>query len=294
MPPLPVPVRVNPDEAVLFWVDEYSRMAEAYEANVVPRFAPFAAKLVERASLRPNASVLDVSTGTGITAILAAKAIGGTGLVAGIDLADGALHLAQTKAARAGLRNLRFEMLDSRNIVYRGGSFDAALTSFGLPSIGHEQVMREVHRVLREGASFHLLGWALRDAPSGWDAFEDVVAKHRTASPSKALVQLREAGDVVTKSGDTAAIQTPEIVTAKLRAAGFSDVHAQPHSEDVMFASLDDVVAFRSSWGTTERELAEMGDRAAFRTDLAARFEEYRRADGYRFRWSVVYYDAKK
>ena len=286
---------MNPDEAVLLWVDEYSRMAEAYEANVVPRFSPFAAKLVERASLRPNATVLDVSTGTGLTALLAAKAIGGAGLVVGIDLADGALHVAQTKAARAGLRNLRFEMLDSRNIVYRGGLFDAALTSFGLPSIGHEQAMREVHRVLKEGASFHALGWAVRDPPSGWDAFEEVVARHRSASPSKALAQLREAGDVVTKSGDTVAIQTPEIVTAKLRAAGFSDVRAQPHSEDVTFASLDDVVAFRGSWGTTERELVEMGDAvAAFRTDLAARYEEYRTPDGYRLRWSVVYYDAKK
>jgi len=285
---------VNADEAVLLWVDEYSRMAEAYEANVVPRFAPFAARLVERAGLPPNGMVLDVSTGTGLTALLAAKANGGTGLVVAIDIADGALHVAQTKAARAGLRNLRFEMLDSRNIVYRGGSFDAALTSFGLPSIGHEQVLREVHRVLKEGASFHALGWAVRDPPSGWDAFEEVVAKHRSASPSKVLAQLREAAEVVTKSGDTAAIQTPEILTAKIRAAGFSEGLAQPHAEAVTFANLDDVVAFRSSWGTTERELAEMGDLAAFRADLTTRFEEYRTAEGYRFRWSVVYYDAKK
>ena len=285
---------MNADEAVLLWVDEYSRMAEAYEANVVPRFAPFAARLVERAGLPPNGMVLDVSTGTGLTALLAAKANGGTGLVVAIDIADGALHVAQTKAARAGLRNLRFEMLDSRNIVYRGGSFDAALTSFGLPSIGHEQVLREVNRVLKEGASFHALGWAVRDPPSGWDAFEEVVAKHRSTSPSKVLAQLREAAEIVTKSGGTAAIQTPEILTAKLRAAGFSEVLAQPHAEEVTFATLDDVVAFRGSWGTTERELAEMGDLAAFRADLTARFEEYRTAEGYRFRWSVVYYDAKK
>lgn len=285
---------MNADEAVLLWVDEYSRMAAAYEANVVPRFAPFAARLVERAVLPPHGMVLDVSTGTGLTALLAAKANGGTGLVVGIDLADGALHVAQTKAARAGLRNLRFEMLDSRNIVYRGGGFDAALTSFGLPSIGHEQVLREVHRVLKEGASFHVLGWAVRDPPSGWDAFEEVVAEHRSDSPSRVLAQLREAGEVVTKSGGTAAVQTPEILTAKLRAAGFSEVLAEPHAEEVTFATMDDVVAFRRAWGTTERELAEMGDLAAFRKDLETRFEEHRTEEGYRFRWSVVYYDAKK
>jgi len=286
---------VNVDEATLLRVDEYSRMAEAYETNIVPRFTPFAELLVAHAGLSAHATVLDVSTGTGLTAILAANAMGGTGLVVGIDLADGALHLAQTKAARAGLRNLRFEMLDSRNIVYRGGTFDAALTSFGLPSIGHEQVLREVYRVLKDGASFHLLGWAVRDPPSGWDAFEEAVARHQSRSPSKALAQLREAGDVIAKSGDGASIQTPEIVTAKLRAAGFSDVRAEPHARDVTFATVDEIVRFRGAWGDWERELAEMGDALpAFRADLAARFEEFRREDGYALRWSVVYHDAKK
>lgn len=287
--------RVNPDEATLLRVDEYSRMAEAYEANVVPRFTPFAARLVERATLRAHSTVLDVSTGTGLTAILAGTAIAGTGLVVGIDLADGALNLAQTKAARAGLRNLRFEMLDSRNIVYRGGTFDAALTSFGLPAIGHDQVMREVHRVLKDGASFHLLGWAPRDPPSGWDAFEEVIAKHRSGVPSRVLAELREAGDVVAKSGDGAAIQTHEIVAAKLRAAGFSDVRAEPYSADVTFATVDDLVSFRGSWGEWDQELAEMGKALpSFREDLALRCEEYRTTDGYRLRWSVVYYDARK
>src|SRR3972149_3824682 len=37
---------MNADEAVLRFVDEYSRMAEPYDASVVPRFAPFAAQPV--------------------------------------------------------------------------------------------------------------------------------------------------------------------------------------------------------------------------------------------------------
>jgi len=180
---------VNADEAVLLWVDEYSRMAEAYEANVVPRFAPFAARLVERAGLPPNGMVLDVSTGTGLTAVLAAKAIGGTGLVVGIDLADGALAVAQTKAARLGLRNCRFEMLDARNIVYRSGTFDAALCSFGLSSVGHEQTLREVHRVLKDGGSFHLVTWG---PPSpGGAVWRELIKTHQTPTPSPELAAVR-------------------------------------------------------------------------------------------------------
>src|SRR5439155_12444 len=33
---------VNANEATLVWVDEYSRMAEAYDQNVAPRFEPIA------------------------------------------------------------------------------------------------------------------------------------------------------------------------------------------------------------------------------------------------------------
>ena len=286
---------MNADEAVLLIVDEYTRMAETYDARVVPRFRPFAERLLERAGLKPGMTILDVSTGTGLTALLAAKAVA-PGQVVAIDLADGALAVAQTKAARAGLRNLRFEMLDSRNIVYRQQTFDVVVSSFGLPAIGHEQVLREILRVLKEGARFHLVEWAARDPPAGWDAFEDVLARHRTATPSAALAQLREASDLVRASGDFDAIRNPDLLTAKMRAAGFANVTSEFHRQAVEFPAVDDLVQFRAAFGTTEREVAEMGDgnRAAFLADLTARLAEHRHDDRYRFTWSVVYYEASR
>ena len=287
---------MNPDEAVLLWVDEYTRMADAYEANVVPRFAPFAEALVSRAGLRPHATVLDVSTGTGLTALLAAKAMGGTGLVVGIDLSDGALAVSQTKAARAGLRNVRLELMDSRNIVYRQGAFDAALCSFGIPAVGHAQVFREVHRVLKDGATFHALGWGPRSPEAGWDAFEEAVAAHRTPTPSRALAGLREAADLVATSGDAAATRDPHAVTAKLREAGFSEVAVEPREEVVAFGALEDLTSYHASFGPTEREIAEMGEaeRAEFRRALEARLAAYRHDNGVRLRWSTVRYAATK
>lgn len=294
--PAPVPAAVNENEAVLLFVDEYTRMAEAYDANVAPRFEPLAARLVDRANPPAHGTVLDVSTGTGLAALLAAKAMGGTGLVVGIDLADGALNLAQTKAARAGLRNLRFEMLDSRNIVYRSGTFDVAMTSFGLPAIGHAQVLREVHRVLKDGATFHVLGWGPRTAESGWDAFEETLREHRTGTPSKALAQLREARDLVARSGDADAIQDAERLTATMTEAGFSDVRVEPHATDVAFATIDDVLRFIGSYGTTERELSEMGEahRVRFRTALQGRLAGLVQDGAIRLRWRLVYYAATR
>ena len=287
---------MNPNEAVLLFVDEYSRMSEAYEAHVVPRFRPFTERLIERAGLTPNTTVLDVSTGTGQCALLAAKTVGGTGLVVGIDLADGALAVAQTNAARSGLRNLRFEMLDSRNIVYRQQTFDRVLTSFGIPAIGHPQVLQEVYRVMKDGASFHAVEWAPPDAPSGWEAWDEVLAAHRTTTPSATLRGLREAAEMVRETGDYLAIRDAEALGAAMRSAGFRDVRAERVTVPVDFASIEELLAFRSSWGSTERELAEMeaARRDGFRRHLAGRLEEYRHGNGYRFHWSVVYYDATR
>lgn len=287
---------MNENEAVLLFVDEYTRMAESYEANVVPRFAPFAERLVSRVAPAPNATILDVSTGTGLAALLAAKAMGGAGLVVGIDLADGALHLAQSKAARMGLRNLRFEMLDSRNIVYRSGTFDAAMTSFGLPAIGHAQVLREVHRVLKDGATFHALGWGPRTRESGWDAFEGTLREHRTSTPSKELAQLRGARDLVARSGDAEAIRDPDRLAARIAEAGFVDARADSHEEEVSFATIDDVLRFLGSFGTTERELSEMGDArlAEFRGALQDRLDEFSRDGAIRLLWRLVYHAATK
>ena len=287
---------MNENEAVLLWVDEYTRRAEAYEERVVPRFRPFAERLMERAALRPNATVLDVSTGTGLTALLAARAVGGTGLVVGIDLADGALAVAQTNAARAGLRNLRFEMLDSRNIVYRSQTFDAVLSSFGLPSIGHRQALQEILRVLKEGATFHLVEWGPPDAAAGWDPFWEVLTAHRTPSPSPVLAQLRQADDLVRTSGAYDAIRSPESLAAKMREVGFSAVRVEPDEDTVPFATLDDLVAFRSAFGFAERELSEMpdGERAGFRRDLEDRFREFDHEGAIRLRWSVAYYAATR
>src|SRR5438552_2294238 len=57
---------MNANEATLVWVDEYSRMAEAYDKNVAPRFEPIAREVVRLAAPKPNELFLDVGTGTGL------------------------------------------------------------------------------------------------------------------------------------------------------------------------------------------------------------------------------------
>src|SRR5207302_91404 len=101
---------------------------------------------------------LPIGTGTGLLACLVAPFVRPQGVVA-IDLADGAISVASYRAGNAGIRNIRFEMLDSRNIVYHGKLFDAAVSNLGIPVFGWDRVFQEVHRVLKPGGRFIFSEW---------------------------------------------------------------------------------------------------------------------------------------
>src|SRR5881392_4405471 len=176
---------MNANEATLVWVDEYSRMAEAYDKNVAPRFEPIAREVVRLAAPKPNELFLDLGTGTGLLACLLAPLVLPQGVVA-IDLADNAISVASYRAGNAGIRNIRFEMLDSRNIVYRGKLFDGATSNLGIPDFGWDRVFQEVHRVLKPGGRFIFSEWPT-DHPTTFGVPRQLLAKYGTATPSKEL-----------------------------------------------------------------------------------------------------------
>jgi ubiquinone/menaquinone biosynthesis C-methylase UbiE len=63
----------------------YDDVAETYERVHARRFAEPARDLVETAALAPGAHVLDLGTGTGVAAEIAAGTLGGWSTVIGVD-----------------------------------------------------------------------------------------------------------------------------------------------------------------------------------------------------------------
>src|SRR2546428_1215170 len=217
---------VNANEATLVWVDEYSRMAEAYDQNVAPRFEPIAQEVVHLADPKPNELFLDVGTGTGLLACLLAPRVLPQGVVA-IDLADGAISVASYRAGNAGIRNIRFEMLDSRNIVYHGKLFDAAASNLGIPALGYDRVFQEVHRVLKPSGRFVFSEWPTDPSPS-FGALRALLEKHGTRTPSKDLTQVREAVRLVRTDPEAMALGDPRAVLKALGVAGLQRREATP------------------------------------------------------------------
>lgn len=278
---------MNVNEATLLYADEYSRMAETYDRVVVPRFEPIARAVVDLLAPKPGEMVLDVSTGTGLLACLLAPLTAPAQLVA-IDLADEAIRVASYRAGNAGIRNIRFEMMDARNIVYRSALFDAVGSNLGIPNVGYERTFYEVHRLLKPEGRFVFSEWAAEPNPTG-AAFVEALRKHRTPTPSKPLAQLREAVELNRSAPESRDLRDPAGVARRLRAAGFSDVRDVVRTFPVRFADARELVAFETSWGWDEREIAEMSaeGRRAFEADLADRLRDRAGAAGIEDTWTI-------
>ncbi len=278
---------INANEATLLYADEYSRMAEVYDRVVVPRFEPIARTVVELLAPKPGELVLDLATGTGLLACLLAPLVAPQTVVA-IDLADEAIGVASFRAGNAGIRNVRFEMMDARNIVYRGQLFDKIGSNLGIPNLGYDRTFYEVHRLLKPDGLFVFSEWDAAPSES-FEAFYEVLDGHKTTTPSKALTQLRKAVELNRSDPDAKALRDPASLERKLRSFGFAEVQDIPKDFPTRFASVRDLIAFIGAWGWDERELAEMApdQRQAFEADLASRLAGRIGPDGLDETWRI-------
>lgn len=106
---------------------------------------------------RPK-KILDIATGTGDFAILAARMLQPE-LVRGIDISRGMLELGEKKVQAAGLSaRIRLEWGDSEALSFAASEFDAVVSAFGVRNFEHlEKGLAEMYRVLRPGGKAVIL-----------------------------------------------------------------------------------------------------------------------------------------
>lgn len=96
--------------------------------------------------------ILDVATGTGDLAILAAKSLAPQ-QVTGADFSDGMMEIGREKAAREGLGEvISFVHEDCMNMSFADETFDAVTASFGIRNFQSlDKGLAEMCRVLKKG-----------------------------------------------------------------------------------------------------------------------------------------------
>lgn len=117
-------------------------------------------ELCEQADLRAGSTVLDVCTGTGNTAIAAARR---RCRVTGLDYAPSLLGHARERAAAERL-TIDFRDGDVEAIPFETGGFDAVMSTFGVQfAPNHAAAGAELVRVCRRGGRIALVNWGPGD-----------------------------------------------------------------------------------------------------------------------------------
>lgn len=164
------------------------------------------------AALRPGEVVLDLGSGGGFDCFLAARQVGSSGRVIGVDMTPDMVSKARANARKLGADNVEFRLGEIEHLPVGDGQVDVILSNCVVnlsPDKG--AVFRDAFRVLR---------------PGGRLAISDVVA----------IAEMPEAlkSQAMAHAACTAGAEGVQVIEALLADAGFVDVRitVKPESRD--------------------------------------------------------------
>ena len=103
-------------------------------------------------------TMLDIATGTGDFAILAAQMLHPQKLI-GADISEGMMEIGRQKVSQLGLQDvISFAKEDCLHLSYQDDTFDAVTAAFGIRNFADlDQGLREMCRVLRPGGHLSIV-----------------------------------------------------------------------------------------------------------------------------------------
>jgi len=209
-----------PNERPLAGPLPWDLVAEAYAAEVAPMLARFAEHAVSRAVLRPGARVLDVATGPGTLAFVAAAA---GAVVDALDFSPEMIARLDERALREEVRGITPRVGDGMNLPYPDATYDAAFSMFGLMFFpDRARALAEIRRVLVSGGRVVIGSWVPLARVPLLAAVFDAIRPHVPLPPNDGSAPL----------GDLASMR------AELGAAGFGEVLAEEVELDVGAATV--------------------------------------------------------
>ncbi len=162
------------------------------------------------ASLKPGETVLDLGSGAGFDCFLAARQVGESGRVIGVDMTPEMLARARENARKGGFANVEFRLGEIEHLPVADESVDVIISNCVINlSPEKEQVFREAFRVLR---------------PGGRIAVADMV------SLAPLPPEVRE--DLALYAGCVAGVATVGELRTMLTEAGFVDIVIRPNDSE--------------------------------------------------------------
>jgi len=132
---------------------------------------------IGQADLRPGETVLDLGSGAGFDAFLAAREVGPSGRVIGVDMTNEMVEKARGNAERLNVLNVEFRQGKIESLPLEDGAVDVAISNCVINlSPDKAAVFGEIHRVLKPGGRIIIsdilrsgaIPKALRDDPAAY------------------------------------------------------------------------------------------------------------------------------
>ncbi len=128
------------------------------------------------AGLKPGQTVIDLGSGAGNDAFIAAHQVGPTGRVIGIDMTPQMLERAEENRRKIGLSNVEFRMGEIENLPLPDGVADVVMSNCVINLVPDKRkAFSEIYRVLK---------------PSGYFVISDVVVEGEMSPAAKAAAEL--------------------------------------------------------------------------------------------------------
>lgn len=141
---------------VIHWARNYDRM---FRLLTFGREEDFRRRIAEACELKEGDRVLDVGCGTGSTSIAAAKRVGVSGHVEGIDPSKEMIDRAREKGGACGM-TIGFQQAAIEALPFPDGHFDVVISSLvfhHLTADVQRVGLEEIHRVLAPGGRLAII-----------------------------------------------------------------------------------------------------------------------------------------
>jgi enediyne biosynthesis protein CalE5 len=190
-------------------------------------------RLVELAGVEPGSRVLDVACGYGEPALTAARKAGPDGKVVATDIAPQMIAFGRERAAGAGVDSIEFVESDAASLDFPKGSFDAAVSRWGIIfEPDGEGAAARVRSFLEPGG---------RMAISSWGPPEKVPF---LAVPMQTVIQRLGATPPPPGTPGPLSRPTREAIGGLLEGGGFSDVEVEETTVSFEFESPEEFTVY--------------------------------------------------